>query len=221
MRLSRIIYFFFILIFASSFIAATISVGNISSDIKEKYSPGENLKGWINISVINEPFNSEITAFNSRAILKAVLDENGLVSGQDYNCSTVECGMDYRTADSGSSGKNLTLNAGESKLLGIKILENKMISEIKKFKINMTSSAGESCVSQLSVDLWNDGIYDFYSNKQAASFCGNEIYGCYSSQYKSPTEIPSGESYCQNIFVESASALKVGAEVVAVDAGTA
>ena len=57
------------------------------------------------------------------------------------------------------------LNAGESKILGLKIIETQQITGINKFIINFSSDALEYCVNQISVDIFNDNEPDAKNKK--------------------------------------------------------
>ncbi len=75
----------FILLFGISFISATINIGNISNNLEKSYAPGEDIRGWINISIDEEPSNLMITdTFNNSVELKELLDSD---SDFLYSCN--------------------------------------------------------------------------------------------------------------------------------------
>ena len=220
MKFFKAVFFVLFLVFAFCFIvsfvysASLYSLGNISRDIQTSYYYGENLKGWINISFRNAPFNSLFTFYNSNiSVYDLLTNVNSFYQGNQFNCSTEECGMTYDSSDNGELNKSFNLAAEDSKVLGLKAADEDSI-QFRKLEINFSSDASESCSNQLSINIGDDENGFKWSNSNSdASFCGSENYGCYSSSSSSTDLMPNTE-YCEMIQIDSAPALLVGADVM-------
>jgi PKD repeat protein len=208
-----------VFLFSSQSLAFGITnVGNSSDSLQNRYGGNDNLSGWINFSVSNEPFNSVISASylpyaNSSTItLMDLLIKNRILN---YNCSTFDCNMTYAVSGSGSDSLTFILNAGESKLLGFNIVEPS-VDSINDFRLNFSSTATPSCISQLRFDLGDDGSIDWSANapKLDNSNC-SQSYGCYTPSTLT-TLLPQTTEFCEDINVSSAARLYVGADLARV-----
>jgi len=214
-------------------ISSTVNLGNIgnstnSSSIQNQYSILDNLKGTINISLASEPSDSLIslikgTSTISSSALINLLDKNSLVQSVSYQCNPSNCLYAYTAQDSGSSTKSFSLNSGESKIVGLKLLTSNVYG-INNFSMNITSSASASCSSQLSLELPSEyyGAYNTSLGKRSnpPSYCSDENYGCFSSSDANSIPIQSTTEYCSTIYVSSAAALQVGSDVTGSGAAT-
>lgn len=191
------------------FINAAVTKGNMNNSIDVSYGPGENLRGWINITLTPLAFDAPVTAFNNSITLGDFLESAGV----DYNCSNKDCGMDYAIVN-GENPATFTLNSAGSKIIGIKITENSVTS-VDNFKLNITSNAGESCGSALNIDVLNDEFYRWQNSKIGTTYCGSENYGCYIPSQGSlmATDMDVTKSYCQKIDVQPGQTFKIGADV--------
>jgi len=194
------------------------NIGNVSSSIIEKYAPNENLKGWINISLTNEPFDSSLTSSYTPSgpansiTIKELLEKNtNLVRGKDYNCTTSDCGMVYTSQDEGSATPSFNLNSGASKLIGFKI-SGADSAEITDLTIDLTSTATESCSSQLKIDVGDDKTIEWYASSKSEDSLCEKSYGCYSSP-QGTTKLILDEEYCEDINISSAAGLIVGTNI--------
>lgn len=200
-------------------VQASFSKGNLTEGLKDKYSASENLKGWVNISISNEPFDSEVSAFSNKTTLKALLDSNNLIEGTHYTCTSAGCGLAYASSGAGATSRSFNLGLGNSALFGVLI--NQSFDSIISFSINLTSNAADACSSQLKIDIGDDGTYEWYANKiKEDSFCGPN-YGCYNpSAPQSVTPLLNNTPYCETINLSSAAKLMVGANVSGADNAT-
>jgi len=201
-----------------SLVAASFQSGANSGEIVNTYAPGDSLKGWINISLINEPVNSQLTAFSSNIKIKDFLDANNKYAGVDYFCSTSDCGSDYTSSAGGSEIKTFTLAKGASKLIGIKITEGHEISRITNFSLTVDSNANNSCINPLKIDILDNGETNWKAHLPSSGdsvndYCGGEVYGCYNpSQVQQQTSIDTRE-FCNNLVIDFGAGLKVGADI--------
>lgn len=205
----KAVMLFFCFMLSFSIISASFSLGNPSSNITDKYVSLQNIKGWINLSFTNENYNSLFKLNEDTITLKSLLEKN---PDADYECSSSECGMTYGSLSAGAASQAINLNAGESKIIGMNIIENSAISSIGELFMTISSNAAESCSSPLSIDLFDDGIVDWIADKQTSSFCSAD-FGCYSASASSAADIIINPSkiYCQQVKITPAPAFRVGA----------
>jgi len=194
-----------------SAVYGSVSAGNQSSSLQEKYSAGEAIKGWVNFSVTNEDFNSVVSAFGQSVLLKDLLQRSGLRVNVNYDCTTDACNMTYSSSDSGATSGEYVLNNGGTKLIGLKITSD-YVEYITSFKLNFTSNTTKSCSSQLKVDIGDDGSYEWYATQPAITYCSLENYGCYTSSINK-IGMTLEENYCETMNVTSTSGLLLGAFV--------
>ena len=57
-----------ILVMSFAFISASFQVGTPNGDIEQSYPPEGNIRGWINVSLANEPVLSAITDGSGKSI---------------------------------------------------------------------------------------------------------------------------------------------------------
>ena len=206
--LSFVCMFAFILI-SISFISASFSFVNSSSNIQTKYGPGEILKGSLNISFTNENINSLITAFDSSKKLVDFLNVNNV----NYNCTPIDCETGYITSGSEKS-KTFSLGFNESKVIGFKITGGDV--SISSFSLNITSNAAESVASQLKIDLLNDNENEWTSNKSSGIYYPVPgSYGCFEpSATLTAVYITNANPYCEKITLPAFPSLKLGADIL-------
>lgn len=195
------------------------NVGNFSSSIEETYGPGEALKGWINISLSKEPFNSLLEGFNGSIKIYDLLKKNNFVWGIHFNCTTADCDIAYSTSDSGSTTKTFVLNSGQNKTFGFLIKANDF-DMINNIDLNITSNALEDSSSQLKINIGkDDDSYAWYFDAaQPGSYSSSKNYGCYA--YSINQADLSSDPYCQTINASASPGFRIGANITAIS-GTA
>ncbi|MFH1325190.1 MAG: PKD domain-containing protein [archaeon] len=204
---------FAFLAFCFSFVSATFSLGNPNYSLEKQYSPSEGVKGWINISFDNEPVDSLFeTGFGAGKDLKSVLDLNGFENGEDYTCSTGNCQQDYFGVEgSEEQTKTFTLNSGESKTVGFKLLGE--INNVNSASFNISSNAAPSCSNQLELDVFNDGI-DFANQNAGEALCGTKSYSCFDKESSSIAnfnlKFGGTDMYCQKFTFPQSPGLNAG-----------
>lgn len=185
-----------------------LEVGEPSHSIIKSYSPGENLKGWINISLQNEPADSLLTLNEESLSLLEVLENIG-ASG--YTCFPEECKNNYKTSG-GVSSKTFSLNVGEEKILGFKVEGN--LTGISSLKFNVSVNNIPGCINPLKIDLLDDGDYNWksrkYSNDISCTYSGGK--GCFVDSNTQPAPI-SEKPYCEKIGLVESGKFKLGAWV--------
>ena len=212
MRLNTFIIIGIVLITISSVNAEFIK-GNPSNQLKTSYSSNEPISGWINISLDDEPGNTKLTAFNGEITLFNLLDKNNFdcTTSSHCSCKPTDCKKDYSSQNSGTTTKSINLPSWQEKLIGIKL--NGEISEISEFKFNLNSTVGDSCVSQLKIDLFDTQEWNAEKIKNNTECQTDKPYGCFNhADSIQTTSLETNHIYCEKINLKGRG-FKIGAEV--------
>lgn len=211
----RAIFILFVLgVLLSGNVLASFVAKNGSVDTK--YSTGDTIRGRVNMSFDNEPASSKFTSnFEGNITLLDLLRKSGFVEGEDFDCSLTGCGEQY-TKDTSISSFDISGN----KTVGF-ALSGANIENIESIKLHVQSSAGPSCLNQLTVDFLGNGEGEIINTKHTTSLCGVKSYGCF-QQENSPTyaEI-STTPYCEKMTFPTAAGFSVGARIKDSTSGTA
>lgn len=184
--------------------SAAFVVGNYS--IEKNYALGDGLKGKLNISFQNEPADSLISSnFVGSMTLAEFLNENEA----DYECEPSDCEKEYALSSEAST-KTLTIESGQSKLVGFK-LQGK-IKGINSLKFDIESSAKSSCIVPLKIDILDDNEENWQFNKASGEYGCNALRGaCFSSSIQE-IELDTGER-CEKINLIKRPGYRIGAWV--------
>lgn len=203
--------FVLLIITSMSFVFASFDVGEPSHEITIIYGPGENLEGWINISLDNELASSifKDSEDNVISLIDLLKSDVYLKEGEDYNCSAEGCGMTYEESNSEKS-KTFTLNSDESKTIGFKLMGE--ISDLTSVNFNIKSNAESSCKNQLKIDFFADETIDYGNNESTSGDCSElRDYGCF--DITKDTEKLIMDIYCQRVELKESAGFKLGAWV--------
>ena len=208
--------FLAIVIFLSSvnLIYASFVPGVKLENIDTNYSAGESLKGWINISLQQEPAKSQLTAFDSSMTILELLENNNLDEGDDFNCSVHSCIDDYQ-ANNEETSKSFDMDYGWSKLVGLR-LDGELASgssPIIEVKFQLASDAQGTCYNPLQIDFLNDNIIDWYFNGSANDFTCTYSTGCFSISETLEEGAITTTKYCEKINLEALPSFQVGANI--------
>ncbi|MEK6879028.1 MAG: PKD domain-containing protein [Nanoarchaeota archaeon] len=187
---------------------ASFSIGNLSADIESKYGAGENIQGWINISLQNEPADS-ILAGNFKGSIK-ILDLLKANNNQ-FTCETEDCITAYNSQNPQTS-KNFNLNFMETKLIGIQFSGEK-VRNIQEINFSISSNAQSSCSPQIKIDLGDDGEIDFINTAASNELCDMKNYGCFVNSGVFDEYNLGTTPYCQKINISESPGLYIGAFV--------
>ena len=200
-----------LVIFLVNFASAGFTLGNPNHEIKTLYGPGDAITGWINISLNNEPTSSILESSLGGSISLINLINKASNSGFVKTCNTLDCVSNYVTSSPATS-KIINLNENESVLLGFSILGNArdLLTSISGFTFNLTSNNPETEKFTLSIDILNDGDYEWNAHVPSDNF-GSENNGCF--------EIKTGQaniaetSYCERIRLPKTPEVELGAYI--------
>jgi len=203
-----------VLVNLPSLVLADFSLGaeNYSYYIERDYTASENLKGWINISLDNEPADSllKISGDGSEgniSLLSFLEDINFLAEGYDFSCIPINCEKDYSLSEEETS-KTINVFSGDSKLIGFKV--EGIITGINSLKFNLDSTATKSCLVPLKLDVGDDESIDWEFNKASNDFTCQALRGsCFESSFQ---EIKLDEKLrCEKVNLIKKPAYKIGA----------
>lgn len=219
--LNRILIFVFGLILLNLFllsilnsVSASVQLGNLSHEIETSYTKLKPIKGWINVSLNNEPSTTLISGFNTSLTLKEFLEKNDLKCNLDLMCSCFpkDCQSGYSEIGGLSNEKIYKMKTVETKLFGVKLTSN--ISRITGFKFNVSTDGLKSCINPLMIDLLDDQNIDFKVSEVSDEECFIEkSFGCYNPiDLKGATEIETN-SLCGKITLPGLRGFRVGAVI--------
>ncbi len=88
---------FFILMVSVNIVSSfsSESIGNLSHSITTQYGPSEHIKGWINISLENEPTSSLFKTNGDSRSLIDLLNINKVLGYDDFSCTPRNCKTGY------------------------------------------------------------------------------------------------------------------------------
>ncbi len=211
--ITKKILIFSLVIFLIIGVFATSSLGTPKESIKEKYSKSDKIKGWVNISLDDEPATSVFSDSFGNSINLINLLKTSANSKVNYTCEPANCQLSY---DKTSQTKinSIGFSAGEEKLIGFVLNDN--IDEITNFSLTITSDAVKSDKNQLKIDLFNDKTKDIGNTKSyilTEEWSAPRNYSCFNSYEPSIKEggIKSGEAICQRIKLPEAPGFSLGA----------
>ena len=191
------------LVFAFSFVSATVDVNNFSVD--DSYSPFENISGEINLTIVDEEYDSLVTSNDGDEIsLGDFLD----ASGNLFECSPPDCSNDY-SFSSGVVEKNFGVSASGYNYVGF-VIEGKDVV-VNSLSFEVESDFGVSSRRPLSINFFEEETWNF--DKFSGEFL-NKDWGCYNPVSGSEGTASIGEIlYCEMISVPDTGSMKVGAVI--------
>ena len=206
----------FLLVFFMSIIIVSIvsaGFGDLSHLIEQSYGPGDTLKGWVNISLDDEPSNSvfESSVEGQDITTTATLLELVNVD-EDFlrTCNPMSCFSDYEST--GEVTESFTLSVGESSIFGFKF-SGDGITDVSDFSIDIVGTEEESDSPQLLIDVLNNGEKIWQAHTASENF-RNKIYGCYIETTSSLEATITETKYCQKITIPPAPNVKIEAVLI-------
>jgi len=200
-------------------ILVSAEVSYFGNTLSTSYGGGENIKGKVNLSFDEQPADSLFTSnFNGSITLKDLLEANGFTSGNQYNCSSADCGSEF-ILDNEITSKEIEDGKG---FVGFKI--DGSFVDLTDFNIRLQSNAGPSCFPQIRVDVL-DNNEDIITNKRyTTNTCFDRKYGCFEtglSSYQTATIPYTGGQYCETVTLPAGPAFRLGAVVTNSTQGSA
>jgi len=202
-----------VVLLSVSLVSAAFEVGDPSDGIGSEFAPGVVLDGWINISLTDEPYDSEISAFGDQIQILDFLNANNV----DFDCSTETCRSTY-SVENGNTDKSVILESGVERLVGFEITGGR-VDNIASFNVGFDSNYGASCSLPLSINFLDDDEIEWVASEATGEFtCAveNNGYGCYESDEEGKFRI-TGDRYCSTIRLDPAPNFFIGADLTKVD----
>ena len=223
--MKKMVYFLIVvLLLAGLVLAEDFDFDDAGSYIEKSYSGGQFVKGVLNMS-FDEQQNARFESnFEGGIELYALLGKMNYTRNVDFTCEPVNCKERYVAGGEeieDTRTRSFALN--EEKTFGFVIGGGTRGGDLKKdgitgFQMNISSNVESNCNNQVSVDLFADGIIDFYNTRAIPTqYCGQKVYGgdagCYDDSVAEELEIEDKENYCQKIILPAAPGYKIGAKV--------
>lgn len=202
-----------LLVVLITFASSEYELGNQSHQLAKEYGPGENIRGWVNISFAGESVDSIFKdSFGNEIILDDVLAGDPLFLTE---CQTIECQDDYDFYN-GTTNTTFVLNKGVSQTAGFVLYND--ISQIMDFNFTIQTNATSSCTNQLKINFLlndSDNNYEFGNIQSDSQVCENASvnYSCYDETQPSTLAIVDDYSFCQKFTLPEAPGFRVGAWV--------
>jgi PKD repeat protein len=196
----------FVLVMLIGFACASISVNDFI--LEEDYSPFDLIKGEMNVTIIDEPLNSEWSSNldvkeNEDISLKDFLENNGA----DYSCLPSDCSNDF-TSSSSATSKNVALGIGDEAYVGFVLTGDDIEVSGLSFGLESNFAAGSSI--PLKIEFFGNGTwtYDDFSDEYAPA-----SYGCY-DRTEGVADVPiRSAKYCEKIYLPETNSMEIGAIV--------
>ncbi len=193
------------MIFLISFVNASFNIGNISHEIITSYGSEELIRGWFNISLENEPANSQLTAFDYNISIFDFLEQNNA----DFSCIPENCEKGYSVIDSGESSKSIVKMNPFEWLLGVKL--HGQVSGINNFKFDFLTTAQESCLIPLKIDIGDDEIFEWISENVTEEVCEFPSSGGCFNESEAQEETQLYENFfCEEVSLPPFKSFKLG-----------
>ena len=191
-----------------SFISADFETGDPDYSIEKQYAPNDSIKGWINISLNNEPADFLfVDSFNNSISLINLLKLN---NNLNYTCFPNDCQNDY-SENNAETTKTFDLNTGDIKIIGLKFIGGNF-EGVSTFSMNISSTVGESTSPQFYIDILNDNQIEWVPYTPSNNFY-SEKYGCYRNP-PSETVLIYNQQYCEKINIPIAPNVEIGGYVI-------
>ena len=207
----KLFFFCITLLFLINLVYSQVIVGNISGSIGNVYGTNQNLNGWINVSLINEPGNSLVNILGQTVSISDLVKNNDVT----YSCFPSDCSASY-VSNSEDVSKAFSLNSSNNKIIGIKLVGQ--VTGIDSVSFNLNTNVGRSCSNPLAIDLLDDNLTDWKSENitfDDFSCYGPDYYGCYNPADNSGVGQITTSPYCEKINIRAPSKVfEIGADVI-------
>ncbi|MFA5856121.1 MAG: PKD domain-containing protein [Candidatus Pacearchaeota archaeon] len=187
-----------------------VIVGNKSHSVETTYGSSQQLKGWINISLKDEPGNTRLSVFNNNITLIDFLNKNNA----PYTCRPIDCLQSYYSTGSELTKKTYSIPERDSKTFGIKI--SGIITKIDNFYFNLSSDSLATCLNPVKIDLFDDGLIEWKYEKSSVTETCSMINssGCYREvDFKNYTRFVEDEIYCEKVKIPPVKHFRLAAKI--------
>lgn len=194
-----------LILLAIPFVSAIVTLHG--SNIERNYQGGDLIRGNVNVSFRNVPYDSIVTSnMDGASSLGLWLERNNLRNNVGFNCSTENCLPRLQAEEETGS-----FDGGNSSYLGLKIEGSLIGIDLINFTLN--GFGGASCQQNLALSFAGKSELTIGSSNYVNEVCDQENYGCFSPSGTNNAEIPYDGQYCEKIRLGPAPAYKVGARI--------
>jgi len=186
-------------------VSASVEVTNYS--FKNSYFPSELISGEMNILIVGEEFNSELTSSEGDSV---VLGDFLIDNGAIYYCSPPDCSNDYNVL-SGSDDE--TFIFGSSPVYMGFVLNGSNVA-VTGLSFDIESDFNSSTQRPLSIDFFEAGKWEF---NEFSDIFSQRYWGCYDSSVKVTGPLIGTSSYCEMITISETGAVYVGVDIDGID----
>lgn len=191
-------------------VSASFSID--SDSIKKEYALTESLSGKLNLSIGSENYNSVVSFVLKNQSFSRNLANVSLISllaNQSYTCTPIDCKEGFSRSGSAETSKTLAIS-GNPVYFGFLITGPNVT--INSIEFGVSPNFGENYIMPLGMKFFDST--EFRYSKLSGLYSDYENFGCFrgggSSEFVS---FPSGEEYCEKIFIFQTSSMKIGAKI--------
>ena len=194
--------FLFLACVLVGFVSASVEVH--SYFLEKFYPPFEQIKGEINLTIVDEGFGAKVTSNDKgRMDLGKFLADNGVI----YDCSPPDCSDGYEVL---KSGENMTFSIPAIGVVYGGFVLNGDNVEVTGIRFDIKSDFIESSNLPISIDFFEGSEWEF---EEFSGEYSGEDWGCYNPTVPVIGPPIRKSVYCEMISISDTNALYVGAEV--------
>ena len=189
-------------------VMVSASVEVTDYNFESSYFPSELISGRMNILIVGEDLNSELTSSDGDSIvLKDYLNDNGV----RYYCSPPDCSNNYDIVL--GSGDETFLFGSSPVYMGF-VLEGENIN-VSGLSFDIESDFDSGTHRPLSIDFFEGERWEF---KDFSNIFSQRYWGCYDNSVAELSSFFVGTSrYCEMITLPDTNMVYVGANVSGID----
>ncbi|MEM0465743.1 MAG: PKD domain-containing protein [Candidatus Pacearchaeota archaeon] len=217
MRYKRLNFFIIIILISIiislnniNYVSSSFIIGNKSGYLEDVYAPSSVIRGWINISLNNEPANSKLSFFENQEI--NLIDFLKKQNFADFKCMPSDCSDNYES-NNPETLKNFIIDFQKNKIIGIRFFGKLNYNPVSQISFKITSNAPSTCYQALKIDLGDDLELDWIPTKGENDFSCSRGESCFNySEVLSDRRIDN-KGFCEKIKVPALSSFRVGADI--------
>ncbi len=210
---------FVLIIFLISSVFAIVTKGDLSYSIEKNYAPKDTIKGWMNISLSNEPITSVLKSSFGKNIGLIDLIQKTSNSAFEYTCNPLSCASNYLASNEATS-KILNLNENQTVLIGLNVSKKGgLLTDISSFTLHLASNNPETDKLPLTIDILNDEQNEWIAYIASENF-GQENYGCFIGTPGMSRANIANVQYCERVKLSKTPEVSIGAYVEEITPGS-
>ncbi|MCH7850741.1 MAG: PKD domain-containing protein [Nanoarchaeota archaeon] len=191
----------------SSYVIAEVEVNGYT--FETNYSPGETIKGFLNLTLTNHDYLSFVTSSLGDSIsLGDFLQANADARNFSFTCIPNDCSSNYDVGE-GSTSISVPITLGTTKTVGFVLYGDNVL--INSIDFTVTSDFGTEEGRPIKIEFFEEEEWLF--NKFSEEYTGKN-YGCYDSSAAVYSGFfIGGTPYCEQIFSHETNSFYIGVRV--------